>query len=166
MTTIHRHRFESPTGYLHHRSPYLLIDQIDEIGDEHVTASRTIRGDEDFITGHFPGAPVMPGAMMQEMTTQTGGVLIAANYNPIADYRTDDPNHNPLALGVLVKIKSARYRGFARPGDCLVATATLVARVAATFEFVGRITIGDQTILRNEFQLANIDTSLLRGTPQ
>ena len=159
----YRHRFDQVTGYLHHRPPYLLIDQIDTIAEDHVVASRTIGGDESFITGHFPGAPIMPGAMMQEMTTQTGGVLIAANHSPIADYDTSDPDHNPMALGVLVKIKSARYRGFARPGDRLIATAKLIQQVGQTFEFVGRVEVGEKTILRNEFQLANIDTNVLQG---
>jgi 3-hydroxyacyl-[acyl-carrier-protein] dehydratase len=52
-------------------------------------AEKTITGDQFFLTGHFPGTPIFPSAMMQEMSTQTAGVLIAAKYNPMPQYDTN-----------------------------------------------------------------------------
>lgn len=161
---FHRHRFDNVTGYLHHRDPYLLIDRVVSIQDDLATTTKTLRGDEFFLTGHFPGAAVLPGAMMQEATTQTAGVLIAANYNPMAVYDTEDPEFNEYALGVLVRIKSARYRHFARPGETITVTARLDTRVDRVFDFVGRVEVDGRTILRNEFQLTNIPSSTLRGS--
>lgn len=164
MTTYHQHRFDDVRRYLHHRPPYLLIDNIVSIEDRSVTASKTIQGDEAFIAGHFPGAPIMPGAMMQEATTQTAGVLIAANFNPMVDFDTEDPYHNEFALGVLVKVRSARYRGFARPGDTLTISAELTDSLAGAFDFIGRVVVDGKTIMRNEFQLSNIPSATLQGT--
>lgn len=141
-----------------------MVDQVREIDDDRVLTSKTIIGEEGFIQGHFPGAPIVPGAMMQEMTTQAAGVLIAANYNPMAEFDTEDPFFNTYALGVLVKIKSARYRGFARPGQTLVIEATLIDHVDPVFDFVGKITVDDKQIMRNEFQLSNILSKKLQGT--
>lgn len=164
MTTYNQHRFDDVRSYLHHRPPYLMIDRIESIQSKSVTATKAIVGDEAFIVGHFPGAPILPGAMMQEATTQAAGVLIAANFNPMIDFNTEDPFHNKFALGVLVKVRSARYRGFARPGDTLTITAELVDTLGEAFDFVGRVLVDGKTIMRNEFQLSNILSKTLQGT--
>ena len=154
-----------PVDLLHHRPPYLLIDDVVETSPDHAVTTYTIRGDEFFITGHFPGAPILPGAMMQEMSSQTGGILIASHHNPMAgDYDTHDPTHNPMALGVLVKVSGARYRGFARPGQTVTARVELRERVDDLFSMVGKLTADGNTILRNEFQLTNIPSDTLRGS--
>ena len=157
------HRFDHPTGYLHHRDPYLLIDRVETIEEQRVIATKTITGEEPFIRGHFPGAPIVPGAMMQEMTSQTGGVLIAANFNPMEQFDTSDPFFNEFALGVLVKVKSARYRGFGRPGQTLEIDVRMVENVDPVFDFVGRVRLDDRIIMRNEFQLSNIASKTLQG---
>lgn len=157
------HQFDRVEDYLHHRPPYLLIDRIVSIGDSQVVTSATVAPEAFFIAGHFPGAPIVPGAMMQEMTTQSAGVLIAARFNPMQTYNTHDPFFNEFALGVLVKIKQARYRGFARPGDELTITIDLDERVGNVFDFAGRIEANGKAILRNEFQLTNMPSKVLQG---
>ncbi len=161
--TFFQHRFDDPTGYLHHRSPYLLIDSVVDIQTNTIETSMTVREDAFFIQGHFPGAPILPGAMMQEMTTQSAGVLIAANYNPMEAYNTADPEFNEFALGVLVKVKHGRYRGFARPGDQLAIIATLNQRIGQVFDFTGTILCNRKPIYRNAFQLTNLRSDTLRG---
>ena len=161
--TFFQHRFDHPSGYLHHRPPYLLIDSVDQIQDQHVHASVAVRSDSFFIQGHFPGAPVLPGAIMQEMTTQTAGVLIAANFNPMQEHNTEDPDFNEFALGVLVKLKRGRYRGFARPGDQLKITVTLDERFGQVFDFSGQIQCGENVIYKNAFQLTNMRSDTLKS---
>ena len=158
-----QHEFENIEDYLHHRKPYLLLDEIVSIDDRSIVTSLRITGDEFFCVGHFPGAPICPGALMQEMTTQSAGILIAAKFNPMAEFNTHDPFFNEYALGVLVKVNRAKYRGFARPGDTLKIHVTLNERVAQNFDFGGKIVLGDRTIMSNEFQLANIESKVLQG---
>ncbi len=163
MSTVYQHRFDDITGYLHHRKPYLLVDAIKSILDDSIETTATVPADAFFITGHFPGAPILPGAMMQEMTTQSAGALIAANHNPMKEFNTENPFFNQQALGVLVKVSRARYRGFARPGDNLQIHVHLQEHVGDLFDFVGRIMLGNETIYSNAFQLTNIPSSVLRG---
>lgn len=159
-----QHRFASVEQYLHHRPPYLLIERIRSISPTEIVTEKTVRGDEFFLAGHFPGAPIFPGAMLHELTTQSAGVLIAAEYNPMQKYDTSDPHFNEYALGVLVRTHHARYRSFARPGDELVVTVTLEERVNDLFDFRASIASAGQVILRNAFQLTNIKSSVLTGT--
>ena len=157
------HDFDSVEKYLHHRKPYLLIDRVVSVDDQSVVTSAKITGEEFFIQGHFPGAPILPGAMMQEMSTQSAGVLIAARYNPMEVFKTEDPFFNEYALGVLVKVKNARFRGFARPGDELEIKVTLDAKVSEVFDFKCQITAAGKKIMQNEFQLTNILSKTLQG---
>jgi 3-hydroxyacyl-[acyl-carrier-protein] dehydratase len=162
-TAVYRHDFASITGYLHHRPPYLLLKSIIDLQPDVCTALAEVSDVAPLLAGHFPGAPILPGALMQEMTTQTAGVLIAGRHNPMREYNTDDPDFNPYALGVLVRVKSARYRGFARPGDCLQIRVLLECRIDQVFDFAGQITCRGATIMKNRFQLANIPTAQLKG---
>lgn len=160
----YEHHFDQIEDYLHHREPYLLIKRIVSIDAAQIQTETELSGEEFFIKGHFPGAPILPGAMMQEMTTQTAGVLIAAKHNPMETYNTHDPFFNEYALGVLVKVMQSRFRGFARPGDKLAIHVKLNERIGDFFDFNGSIKVGEQTILKNSFRLTNIRSSVLQGT--
>ena len=161
----YQHKFDRIEDYLHHRSPYLLIKDIVSVSKTEIVTTSEITGDEFFIEGHFPGAPILPGAMMQEMTTQSAGILIAAKHNPMEEYNTHDPFFNEYALGVLVKVNQAKYRGFARPGDRLQIKVTLNEQIGQVFNFGATVLINDTTVMRNNFQLANILSSTLQGPP-
>jgi 3-hydroxyacyl-[acyl-carrier-protein] dehydratase len=160
----YRHRFDRVEDYLHHRPPYLLVDEIVSITADKIVTRCTVSEDQFFVSGHFPGAPIMPGAMMQELTTQSAGILIAAEYNPMPEYRTDDPFFNEYALGVLVRVKQARYRHFARPGDTLTVQVQLDEQLGQVFDFSASITVAGNRIMHNRFQLTNIPSAVLQGT--
>jgi 3-hydroxyacyl-[acyl-carrier-protein] dehydratase len=157
----YRHRFEHVENYLHHRPPYLLVDKIQAIDEREIVTAKLVTEEDVFIAGHFPGAPIFPGAMMQEFITQSAGILIAANFNPMESYDTSDPSHNEYALGVLMKVNSARYRSFARPGDRLEANIRLNEIIENLFDFTGRITVRETEIMRIDFRLSNIRSALL-----
>lgn len=158
-----QHRFPTVEQYLHHRPPYLMVDRIRDIAPNEIVTEKTITGKEFFLPGHFPGAPIVPGAMLQELTTQSAGILIAAEYNPLETYNTADPHFNEYALGVLVRVRQARYRTFARPGDVLVVRVTLDECLDQLFDFQATVSVNEQVIMRNEFQLTNIKSSELTG---
>ena len=164
--TEYQHDFNRVEDYLHHRPPYLLVDRIVSLEATSIVTERTIGAEEFFMRGHFPGAPILPGAMMQEMSTQSAGILIAARYNPMPVYNTHDPFFNEYALGVLVKVTQARFRGFARPGDTVRAQVELQERVGNMFDFAANLSVGSRVIMRNHFQLTNIRSTLLQGTTE
>ena len=66
-----------PTDWLPHRPPFLLIDRLLTI-EPGVRASGewTLRGDEWFFPGHFPGRPTTPGVLLLEAIAQCGAVVV------------------------------------------------------------------------------------------
>ena len=146
---------------LHHRKPYLLIDGILEHGPTAIHAFKKPTLEEFYLQGHFPGTPVVPGAMMQEMVTQAAGALIAEYHSPVPNY--DSRISKGFALGVLRAVHSAKYKNFARPGDFLDVRAELLDSVANCFRFKGSIEREGTKIMQIEFSLINIEESKLRG---
>lgn len=159
----YRYDFTEPADYLHHRPPYLLVDRILSIQDQQVTTETIVAADTFYGQGHFPGSPVLPGALMQEMTTQSAGILIAARYNPMEKFNTHDPFYNQYALGVLVKVFQSRFRGFARPGDQLTTSVRLDEWTGNAFDFTGKIDLNGRSIMQNRFRLVNILSVVLQG---
>ncbi len=91
-------------GFLPHRAPMLLVDEVslDEHGN--VSCSYFVRGNEFFLQGHFPDFAVVPGVILCEMIAQSAGILVK----------------DKLIRGVLplfAGIEKVRFRRMARPGD-------------------------------------------------
>lgn len=58
--------------HIPHEAPFLFIDQLLEVDDQHIVGTYTFRVDEFFYQGHFPGNPVTPGAILTETMAQVG----------------------------------------------------------------------------------------------
>lgn len=147
--------------YLHHREPYLQVSEIVDSSSSHIHTKKIIKDNEFYISGHFPGAPVVPGAMMQEMCTQSAGILIAMHYNPMKDFNTSDPFHNKIALGVLRSVQNAKYNTFVKKGDELDIHVRLINHLDNLFKFEAKIFRGDEKVMRIAFSLCNTQSELL-----
>ncbi|MCL2493214.1 MAG: beta-hydroxyacyl-ACP dehydratase [Clostridiales bacterium] len=93
---------------LPHREPMLLLDEAASDGEE-ATASYTVRGDEFFLQGHFPGNPVVPGVILCEMMGQSACVLIQDAIAGATPYFTGMDNikfKNKVLPGDKVVLKS------------------------------------------------------------
>ncbi len=146
---------------LHQRAPYLMLDEVVEHHSTYIHAKKTPHLTDYYILGHFPGAPVVPGAVMQEMTTQAAGLLITEHHSPVSDY--DSEKTLGFALGVLRAVHHAKYKNFARPGDVLNIKVELIQMIDNAFRFKAKIDVKGETIMFNEFTLINISDEKLRN---
>lgn len=106
-------------------------------------AEYRVRGNEDFLKGHFPGAPLMPGVILVEAAAQLAGVVAQS-----------DPTRPPLADLKLTGIRSAKILGSARPGDTLRIGARILARLGPLIQASATVRLGATVVLQTEIILA------------
>jgi 3-hydroxyacyl-[acyl-carrier-protein] dehydratase len=91
---------------LPHREPFLLLDEVLELSPgSHVVARKTVRPDEWYLAGHFPGRPVMPGVLIVEAMAQAGAVAVLS----------EEENRGRMAL--FAGIDDVRFKRIVEPGD-------------------------------------------------
>ena len=122
------------------RPPFLFVDKIISKEGNSITTQRTLRDDEYFFQGHFPGNPIMPGVLLCEACFQTGAILMGGSNQP--------------GLGVVTRIRDTKFKNFAKPGDTLTIKVTLDDKVDNAYYMSGTIRIDDKLILKIIFQAA------------
>jgi 3-hydroxyacyl-[acyl-carrier-protein] dehydratase len=75
VTEAVNEKFASALRSLPHQSPFRFLDRIDALDDDSARGAWIVRGDEDFLRGHFPGRPLVPGVLITEAAAQLAGVV-------------------------------------------------------------------------------------------
>lgn len=116
---------------LPHRTPFLLIDRIDEMEPGlRVKGFKNVTYNEPFFQGHFPEEPVMPGVLIIEALAQTGAVLILS----------EEKNLGKTAF--FAGIDNAKFKDKVIPGDSLVLEVEMI-------KIKGPFGIGKATAYKN-----------------
>jgi 3-hydroxyacyl-[acyl-carrier-protein] dehydratase len=144
---------------LHHREPYLMVSRVIAVSSNSIHSEFIHRGDEAHISGHFPGTPIVPGAMLQEICTQSAGILITKYHCPVDDY--DSEKTEGWALGVLNKVEYAKYLEIVKPNEPIEAKVELIENIDSLFKFSARILQGDKLKAKLKFNLVNISDSYI-----
>lgn len=88
---------------------YILLDRITALQPPALARGiKCVSLSDDLFADHFPGHPVMPGAMILESLAQLGGVLLEATMRQRA-------RHDLHAI--LTMVDRAKFRHVVRPGD-------------------------------------------------
>jgi 3-hydroxyacyl-[acyl-carrier-protein] dehydratase len=100
---------------LHHRDPFLLIDQVTAVDFRDLAAVGTRRIDpaDPLLLGHFPNEPIYPGVLQLEIIGQLGLCLLALLENG----RSQDAQRGSARQVRILKIHHAVFLSEVRPGD-------------------------------------------------
>ena len=143
---------------LPHRPPFLLVDEVEELeAGVRCVATRTLRDDDFWFAGHFPGNPVMPGVLIVEALAQTATLAAAS--------AAADSVAGPLEgkIGLFAGIDKVRFKRVVKPGD----TMRLEAEIVAVHGPVGRAkvkaTVDGQPACRGELMFAIVDAAAIEA---
>lgn len=125
---------------LPHKYPFLLVDKIIELSDNHVVGIKNVTFNEHFFQGHFPGNPVMPGVLQIEALAQTGGILALNNYSDPENYDT-----------YFLKIDKVKFKQRVLPGDTLILKLELQNPIRRGIcEMRGTVYVGNKLVTEAE----------------
>jgi 3-hydroxyacyl-[acyl-carrier-protein] dehydratase len=102
-----------------------------------------LRGDEPFLRGHFPGAPIFPGVLLLEAAAQLAGTVAQS-----------DPQFTPLANLRLTALRAAKILGTARPGDVITLQAEITKRLGPLIQAHTSASVDGLSILVAEVTLS------------
>jgi 3-hydroxyacyl-[acyl-carrier-protein] dehydratase len=137
---------EAIQAIIPHRDPFLLVDEIVElVPGERVRGRYTVRGDEYFLQGHFPGRPIMPGVLMVEALAQAGCVGVLS--------------HDDFAgkLAVFAGLEGVRFRRLVTPGDTLELELVVDKLRRALGRGTGTVRVGDEVAVEAQLIFGFID---------
>lgn len=125
---------------LPHRHPFLLVDRVLELEPRsRILALKQVTINEPFFTGHFPGAPVMPGVLQIEALAQVGAILILREFE-------DRDKKIPF----FSSIDYAKFRRPVVPGDTLMLEVTALRIGSKAQKMRGVATVDGQVTAEAE----------------
>ena len=128
---------------LPHRDPFLLLDEVLELEPgSRVVARKRVREDEWYLTGHFPGRPIMPGVLIVEALAQAGAVAVLS----------EEENRGKLAL--FAGIDDVRFKRIVEPGDELELVCELERVRGPIGRGKARAAVGDELAARGTLTFA------------
>jgi beta-hydroxyacyl-ACP dehydratase FabZ len=138
---------EQIEALLPHRDPFLMVDRVVEIGDDHVVAVKEVRADEDWARGHFPGNPVFPGVLMSEALAQAAALIYLHAHRDQAG-----------ATVYLVGFDKMRFRKVVRPGDDLRLEVRVTGQRRRMWMFEGEATVDGVKVANGSF-MATVESA-------
>lgn len=105
---------------LPHRPPFFFLKRLREwTPGRRALADVEFDGDEEFLRGHFPGNPIVPGVILIEACAQTAGLALAEK-SDVAPTAARPPS--------LAKVRAMRFREPVRPREPLEIEALVTTR--------------------------------------
>ena len=131
---------EEIMNILPHRNDMLLLDEV-EAEDGTAIGHYTVRGDEFFLRGHFPGHPIVPGVILCEIMAQSACVLMK---EAMAEGK----------LPVYTGLNNVRFKSQVKPGD-VFETKCRVTKHKGPFYFAeGEGYVDGRLCVKAEFSIA------------
>jgi len=107
------------------------------------TGEYTVRGDEPFLGGHFPGQPLMPGVLMVEAAAQLAGTVAQS-----------DPQVPPMPGLKLTALRAVKILGTVRPGETIRLEARITGRLGNLVQAQATAMVNGIVILQAELTLS------------
>jgi len=133
-----------------HRPPFLFVDEVVEIAEEHAITRLTIKPDFEFFQGHYPGNPIMPGVLLCEAVFQSAAVFLVKKF-ALAGQGADELTR------VLSRITDARFKSMVKPGDVVDIRVAIKETLGKFYFMKGVVTKDGKKCLTIDYALALLE---------
>ncbi len=106
-------------------------------------AEYTVRGDEPFLRGHFPGQPLFPGVLLVEAAAQLAGVVGQC-----------DPHIPPMPGLKLTALRSVKILGSANPGEVIRLEARITGRLGNLIQAGVTASVNERLVMSGDVTLS------------
>lgn len=120
-------QIEQIREYLPHRYPFLLVDRVTEVSEHGIVGYKNVSINEEYMQGHFPGYPIMPGVLIVEAMAQISGIL---------GFIMNDEKPTPGSLFLFAGAEKVRFKKQVVPGDQLVLKSELVMQKRGIYKYL------------------------------
>ena len=135
---------QAALGHLPHGSEFRFVDRLlSLVPGKEGTGEYRLRGDEPFLRGHFPGAPLMPGVLLVEAAAQLAGVVAQS-----------DPAITPLPGLKLTALRNVKILGSARPGETIQLEARVTGRLGNLIQAQATASVNGRAVLQADMVLS------------
>lgn len=125
------------------RAPFLMIDKVSDYEPgKFCIAYKNVCINEPYFAGHFPGEPIMPGALIVEALAQAGAVAILS--------KKENKGKNALFGG----IDKMKFKKQVVPGDVLRLEVKIIKEKGPIGVGEAIAYIGDKIAARGELTFA------------
>lgn len=136
--------FAEALRHLPHGPEFRFLDRLTALEPGRQGAGEyTVRGDEPFLRGHFPGQPLLPGVLLLEAAAQLAGTVAQC-----------DPALPPLPGLKLTAVRNAKFLGTAPPGHTIRLEARITGRLGPLIQAEVTASLSGQVLLRTELTLS------------
>ena len=128
---------------LPHGAEFRFIDRLTKLNPgQSGEGEYTVRGDEPFLRGHFPGEPIFPGVLLVEAGAQLAGVVAQS-----------DPKIPPLKNLKLTALRNVKILGTAKPGEIIFLETQITGRLGNLIQAQATARVGEEIVLTAELTL-------------
>lgn len=121
----------------------LLIDEA-EVVDGAAHGRKEIKGDEWFLKGHFPDAPIVPGVILCEILAQSACVLL-------------NDKISGESLPVFTGLNKVKFRNPVKPGDVFETKCEIIKEKSPFYFAKGEGYVDGRLCVSAEFSFAVTD---------
>jgi len=101
-------------------------------------AEYTVRGDEPFLRGHFPGHPLFPGVLLIEATAQLARVVA----------QTAQEDRSKMRELKLASLRGVKILGTAKPGETIFLEAKVSGGVGSAVRCETSAAVNGQVVMQ------------------